>query len=130
MTRISAALAAMDKATPGPWIADLRGGCCAVYPESKEDQTPGCHKDDARNLFYSNKDAVYCEEGYWEMDKETQQNFVIAAAAPDALAWIKEALPWLERMREGTEAPLMVEPEKYDALCALIARAKPEEVGR
>ena len=38
--------------------------------------------------------------------------------------WIKEAVPWLERFKEGMEAPLMCEPEKYDALCTLIARVK------
>ena len=61
--------------------------------------------------------------------------------AKPALAWIKEALPWLEKHRENllllseinseiNKGGVNVFTEHLAALDALIARAKPEEVGR
>ena len=49
----------------------------------------------------------------------------------DALAWIKEALPWLEWLRKsiGDISDYRLQDNK-DRLDALISRAKPEEVGR
>ncbi len=34
------------------YIVDLRIGCVAVYLESREGDTNGCHSDDQRNVFY------------------------------------------------------------------------------
>ena len=74
------------KFTKGNWIADLRGGCCAVYPEKYKGETNGCHSYDKRNIFYSDKDAKYNnEKGYWDMSEEAQANAVLISAAPDLL---------------------------------------------
>lgn len=43
------------KGTPGPWVADIRGGCAAIYPSCRTDDTPGCHYDDDRNITFSSK---------------------------------------------------------------------------
>lgn len=69
------------KFTPAPWTADLRGGCCAIYPSSHRDDTQCCSSNDLRNICYSRKDAYY-NGNHWEMCKETQANFVLMAAAP------------------------------------------------
>lgn len=45
------------KGTPGPWFADIRGGCAAIYPEWRNNDTQGCHRDDFRNIAYSDKGA-------------------------------------------------------------------------
>ena len=56
--------------TKGEWIADLRSGCCAVYPKKNEGDTNGCHQYDKRN-------------GYWTMSQEEQANAQLISAAPD-----------------------------------------------
>lgn len=38
------------KHTKGKWIADIRTGCCAVYPEDRKDDTNGLSSDDSRNI--------------------------------------------------------------------------------
>jgi len=45
------------KGTKGPWISDVRGGCVAVYQDGRQEDTQGCHRDDERNIAYSNKGA-------------------------------------------------------------------------
>ena len=70
--------------TKGEWIADLRSGCCAVYPKKNEGDTNGCHQYDKRNIFYSNKGCKYDEKnGYWTMSQEEQANAQLISAAPD-----------------------------------------------
>ena len=74
------------KHTPGPWVADLRSGCCAVYPKSREEDTAGCHIDDPRNVHFSSKGSVYDRAtGFWSMDEEAQENARLIAAAPEML---------------------------------------------
>jgi len=55
-------------------VCDLRGGCVAIYLESRKDDTNGCHKDDARNIAFSDKGAKF-NGSYWEMDEATQNLF-------------------------------------------------------
>ena len=57
------------RGTKGIWIADIRTGCCAVYPESRKSDTNGLSRNDDRNIFYSNKDSFFNGE-YWEMSEE------------------------------------------------------------
>lgn len=74
------------KGTPGPWISDVRGGCVAVYQDGRQEDTQGCHRDDERNIAYSNKGAEYDEVvGFWAMDKRTIHDFNLIAAAPELL---------------------------------------------
>lgn len=35
------------------YIVDERVGCVAVYLKSRADETPGCHADDRRNIFFA-----------------------------------------------------------------------------
>jgi len=86
----------MEKFTKGPWIADIRGGCCAVYAESREGDTAGCHSDDERNIFFSRNCAEY-NGNYWVMSDESIANANLIAAAPEMYAEIKADL---ERMLE------------------------------
>ena len=74
------------KHTEGPWTADLRSGCCAVYPENRKDETAGCHFSDDRNIYFSSKGAEYdIEKRFWKMDEEDQANARLIAAAPEML---------------------------------------------
>lgn len=65
---------AENKHTATPWMADLRNGCCAIYPKVLEGETNGCHSYDERNIFYSAKGAKPDEKQGWIMDEETQAN--------------------------------------------------------
>lgn len=106
MSVLSDALAAMDKATPGPWIAYYDCGGAEM----------GYH-----NIWTG---AVVDQENYGSVAEEvTEKNAKIIAAAPDALAWIKEALPWLESLRDalrGAEGSTHL--DQFYALDALIAK--------
>lgn len=81
------------KGTPGTWISDVRGGCVAVYQDGRQEETPGCHRDDERNIAYSNKGAEYdTAVGYWMMDAQTIHNFNLIAAAPELLDVLQKLL--------------------------------------
>lgn len=85
------------KFTKGKWYADIRSGCCAVYPESKKDDSNGISCYDDRNIYYSNKGAVYDEGyGYWTMDEESQANALLISKSPEMLEMLKELLCDLE----------------------------------
>lgn len=53
-------------------ICDQRSGCLAVYKESRQNDTNGCHYDDDRNIIYSNKNACFNLHTGWTMDEGTQ----------------------------------------------------------
>lgn len=72
------------KGTPGPWVADIRGGCAAIYPSCRCDDTPGCHRDDGRNIAFSSKGAKY-NGMHWEIDGSVEHDFNLMAAAPELL---------------------------------------------
>lgn len=79
------------KGSKGKWYADIRSGCCAVYPESKKDDSNGISCYDDRNIYYSNKGAVYDEGyGYWTMDEESQANALLISKSPEMLEMLKE----------------------------------------
>lgn len=67
-------------ATKGPWVYDERGGCCAVYPASRREDTPGLHGDDERNIAYSNSGALF-NGNYWNMDDGPRCNLRLIAAS-------------------------------------------------
>lgn len=72
------------KHTKGKWIADIRTGCCAVYPEDRKDDTNGLSSDDSRNIFFSNKDSNY-NGSHWEQSEEQKANALLISKAPDML---------------------------------------------
>lgn len=111
MSKLSEALAAMDKMTPGPWEA--------IKPVN------------SNGFWHINNHSTSSGEIATNYGEKAMYNANITAAAPDALAWIKEALPWLESLRDalrGAEGSAHL--DQFYALDALIARAKPEEVGK
>lgn len=103
MSKLSEALAAMDKMTPGPW-------------ENDRDTVNASH-----GLL-----AIMLHDG--RSDNRVNANAQIMAAAPDALAWIKEALPWLESLRDalrGAEGGAHL--DQFYALDALLGQVTPRE---
>lgn len=72
------------KHTKGKWIADIRTGCCAVYPEDRKDDTNGLSSDDSRNIFFSNKESNY-NGNHWEQSEEQKVNALLISKAPDML---------------------------------------------
>lgn len=80
------------KGTPGPWVADIRGGCAAIYPERLASDTNGCHRGDSRNIAYSDKGAHF-NGRHWEIDPAVAHDFMVMAAAPELLKALQWALP-------------------------------------
>ena len=65
MRDLKADLELCNKATPGPWICDLRVGCVAVYPENIG--RVNCMGDsEGKRLFYRNGFQVKDENGYFK----------------------------------------------------------------
>lgn len=83
------------KGTHGPWFADIRGGCAAVYPASCVDDTQGCHRDDSRNIAYSNKGAKF-NGMRWEIDSSIEHDFKLMAAAPELLEALRQLRDYVE----------------------------------
>lgn len=91
------------KGTPGPWVADIRGGCAAIYPSCRYDDTPGCHRDDKRNIAFSSKGAKY-NGMHWEIDGSVEHDFNLMAAAPELL----EALQYINHaINHGTQMDIV-----------------------
>ena len=82
--------------TKEPWIADLRSGCCAIYPENKAEESNGCDSNHDRNICFSSKGSTYVEDqqgGYWDMDEQVRVDFKRIVACVNACAGItNEAL--------------------------------------
>lgn len=72
------------KFTPGPWRADIRVGCAAVYPAS---ESVNCIGDIKKRLAYfkgyktTGKDGCY----EWNVSPEDAANAHLIAAAPELL---------------------------------------------
>ena len=84
------------KHTKEPWEADLRSGCCAIYPADRRDDTNGCSLSDERNIAYSRKNShTVMLDGCisWDMDEEMQANYKRIALCVNSCAGItNEAL--------------------------------------
>lgn len=90
------------KGTPGEWIADIRGGCAAIYPKDRSDDTPGCHRSDERNIAYSCKGAKF-NGTHWELDDVVEHDFKVMAAAPELLEALQDALHAYDKHGEHSE---------------------------
>ncbi len=89
--------------TPGPWKADIRSGCLAVYPAREDHNCLSGARQWA--IHYSNKDAEQTQGGGWTMSEEARANARLIAAAPDMLAllkdWAEASEPWAWPGRAG-----------------------------
>ena len=79
------------KGTSGKWYADIRSGCCVVYPVNRKDDTNGLNPNDDRNIYYSDKDAFY-DNGYWTMCEESQANALLISKAPEMLKMLQSII--------------------------------------
>lgn len=107
------------KGTPGPWVADIRGGCAAIYPERLASDTNGCHRGDSRNIAYSDKGAHF-NGRHWEIDPAVAHDFMVMAAAPELLKVLQKTIDeighWLSQQK----------PELRGEMIAVIAKARRE----
>lgn len=112
----------MSKAnfTKGPWMADIRCGCCAVYPESRETDTAGCHYDDDRNIYYSSHEAKY-NGHHWVMSDEVIANAHLIAAAPDMYGALDMLM---DTSGPGDAAQLLA--EERENIMEILAKARGE----
>lgn len=79
----------MEKFTKGGWIADIRVGCCAVYPvDSRDGWEQGLCSDD-RNIYYSTYKNVAMHPKEWVESQEKIANAHLIAAAPEMYAALK-----------------------------------------
>ena len=91
MSTLSDALAAMDKATPGPWAAYIG------------EEINGILDAGGKHLA-----ELWMRKSY-----DNKANAAVIAAAPDALAWIKKALPWLEEHRVYLDSQICSKPKCF-----------------
>lgn len=75
--------------TPGPWVADIRGGCAGVKSVEPDD-SPGMGCDYPSNLLLYTKRGCSTDGMYWSLPEETIANVKLAAAAPDLLKALQE----------------------------------------
>jgi len=67
--------------TPGPWTADIRIGCTAVY---QGEIKSGCIQNERKRLAFFN--GYKNEKGEWEILEEDKADAILIAAAPELLA--------------------------------------------
>ncbi len=96
--------------TLGPWIADIRSGCAAVYPASRFDDSNGIDPYQDRIIFFTSKGAVSDATG-WTLPEEQAANARLIAAAPELLAALEYANHMLTN-QERAECEFDVTPEQ------------------
>ena len=115
----------MDKAaTKGPWVYDERGGCCAVYPHDRMDDTPGLHRDDERNIAYSNNGALF-NGNYWDMDDGPRRNLRLIAASRSL---VTASIPYWKFLLEGMKACECNELNSFSVLAQELNRQAAERL--
>jgi len=68
--------------TKGEWIADIRVGCCAVYPkDSRDEWEQGLHNDDD-NIYYKGYTNITTNPELAFRSKEKIANAHLIASAP------------------------------------------------
>ena len=82
--------------TPGPWTADIRGGCAVVY---QGEDCGGCIENGRKRLayFHGYKDS---KDG-WQVILEDKANARLIAAAPDLLEAAKTFLSYGRKCPPG-----------------------------
>ena len=114
------------KGTPGPWVADIRGGCAAIYPSCRYDDTPGCHCDDDRNIVFSSKGAKY-NGTHWEIDGSVEHDFNLMAAAPELLEALQNMIGAFDNPIARRKLPSTFNYEAIQSARAAIKKALGEK---
>jgi len=112
MSALSDALAAMDKATKGPWVIDYG---YSDWGMPKTNLILNSAGDLEKPIAEIPSVTPYCM-GASQKDIDTSRkawaNTRIIAAAPDMAAWIEKALPYIGEIRDSTEDTInMYDPE-------------------
>lgn len=113
MNTLHDALEAMNKATPGPLaVQESRDGGCTYSIIAYDGR--GAYVTASVNTFSESSEGIANAKEY--------------AAAPTALAWIKEALPWIKKRAEVLRTLLILARAENDkeAYAELIADASEE----
>jgi len=127
MSALSDALAAMDKATKGPWVIDYG---YSDWGMPKTNLILNSAGDLEKPIAEIPSVTPYCM-GASQKDIDTSRkawaNTRIIAAAPNMAAWIEKALPWVEIRAERLRTLLILaRAEKDEAYAELIADASEE----
>lgn len=109
--------------TPGPWFADIRGGCAAVrsvHPDKAE--SPGLGEGYPGVLAYA---KGYCVDGQkWRLDEHVDSDFRLMAASPEMLAALKIVVDYFDGNKKLSESSLLQYKRAYAAAHNAIAAAE------
>ena len=101
-----------EKATPGPWVKDERGGCVAVYPRSIG-EINCMDESEGKRIFYKGGYQVLDEDGrfkHWEVHPQDTADAEFVAQAregwPHAIERALKAEAEVERLRRREETIL------------------------
>lgn len=109
--------------TPGPWEADVRTGCCAVYPVGVH-EGPGLSYERDYMIYYQMGRGLRTMNGtgYPELTDRQAANARLIAAAPDLLAALDRLVDWCDQPADETAPVTDLLTEAH----AAIAKAKGE----
>ena len=112
------------KFTPGPWVSDVRVGCCAVYPKSSRDEwEQGLHNDE-RNVFYASYKNMALDPSYSRQAEEAIANARLIACAPDMHEMLEQSKAMLENFHRNTGS--LGAKAKAEEIESLLKRARGE----
>ena len=118
---------AEPKWTPGPWKADIRVGCVAVYPADRHHECLAGASEWA--IHYKNGHEITDENGRfvrWEVPDEIVANAHLIAAAPDLYEACEAALEHLLYLRRMVRGP-RVSDKTIELLEAALRKARGED---
>lgn len=84
------------KFTKGPWVSDVRVGCCAVYPENSRDEWEQWLYNDERNFFYASYKNMALDPSYSRQAEEAIANANLIACAPDMYEMLELAMSLMD----------------------------------
>lgn len=97
-------LEAAEKATPGPWNADIRVGCIAVYPGNP---LSGCIDNGMRRLAYFSGKELKNPDGTfdrWTVDEQDGYDAILISGAPQLATEVRRLREWKKVLTEALEA--------------------------
>lgn len=107
------------KHTPLPWVADIRTGCAAIYPENRSDDSNGLNRHQDRNILYSDKGSAFNGD-HFIMDEETKGNVTFIVEACNNYYKLKEQNEKLKEALEKIQNPVLYLQKQAEASGAKI----------